>query len=64
MLNLMRQWLNVKLTCDLLSKATHLDCHKPIYLNTFFLENTGIVLGHLTKIAATPIYGKIKYVLL
>ena len=33
-LNLLRQWLilvpNVKLTCDLLSKATHLDCHIPI----------------------------------
>ena len=53
---------NVKLTYDLLSKVTHLDCHKPIYLNTFFSEITGIGLGQLTKMAATPIYGKTKYV--
>ena len=51
---------NVKLTCDLLSKTTHLDCHKPIYLNTF-LRNHWDCLGHLTKMAATPIYGKTKY---
>ena len=30
--------------------------------NTFFSEITGIVLGHLTKIAPTPIYVKTKYV--
>ena len=51
---------NVKLTCDLLPEATHLDCHKPIYLNILFSEITGIVLGHLTKMAANPIYGKTK----
>ena len=57
------------LTCDLLSKATHLDCHMPIFLNTFFSEIIGlfdgvfkIVLGHMTKMAAIPIYGKTKSV--
>ena len=60
---------NVKLTCDLLSKATHLDCHIYTYLNIFFIEITGLfdrlfiwLLGHLTKMAAAPIYGKTDYV--
>ena len=35
---------NVKLTCDLLSKATHLDCHIP-YLNIFSSEITGLFDG-------------------
>ena len=53
-----------KLTCDILSKATHLDCHIPIYLSQKSLglmEYSLNCLGHLTKMAATPIYSKTKY---
>ena len=34
-----------KLTCDLLSKATHLDCHIP-FLNIFSLEITGLLMEY------------------
>ena len=58
---------NVKLTCDLLSNATHLDCHIPIG----FSEITGFLMEYLLDCfrsldqnGCTPIYGKPKYVLL
>ena len=54
---------NVKVTFDLLSKATHLDHHTPIY-KSFSPKSLGCLmdysldcLDHLTKIDATPIYG-------
>ena len=63
MLNRMRQVPNVKLTCDLLSKATHLDRRTPIY-TSFSQKSLGCLmdysldcLGYLTKMAVTTIYG-------
>ena len=57
---------NVKLTGDLLSKATHLDCHTLI-LTSFSQKSLDCLmnysldcLGHLTKMAANSIFGKTK----
>ena len=58
----------VKLTSALLSNDTHLDRHTHFSIS-FSQESLGCLinysldcLGHLTKMATTPIYGKTKFV--
>ena len=50
------------MNCDLLSKTTHLDRHTPKKSLGCLLDYSLDCLGHLTRMAATPIYGKTKFV--
>ena len=74
MFNLMRPWfyMGTKCQADLWHFIQgHSFALPHTYLNIFFTEITGLFdrlfirfLGHLTKMAAAPINGKTKYVLL
>ena len=66
MLNLMRQWLYINTKCQAnlrpFIQAHSFELPQTYISKHLFLGNHWDCLGHLTKMGATPIYGKTKYV--